>query len=59
VVVTADPNIYRNPGLRAAWEQAAKIVKWWPNIMGAVRRAKKGAGFVVRVNGAVEPWTDD
>jgi hypothetical protein len=78
VVVTADPNIYRNPGLRAAWresgltvvflrsfadlphwEQAARIVKWWPRIMDAVRRARQGAGFVVRVNGAVEPWTDD
>jgi hypothetical protein len=73
VVITADPQIYHNPALKAAWiesgmtvfflksfadfahwEQAAKLVRWWPAIVQAASKAKPGQGFFVSVNGKVE-----
>jgi hypothetical protein len=36
------------------WEQAAKIVKWWPEIVNNVRHARPGAGFLVSVQGKIE-----
>jgi hypothetical protein len=78
VVITADPRIYRNPALKAAWieshmtvfflrsfadflhrEQAAKLVRWWPTIVEAARKAKPGQGFSVSVNGKVEALKPD
>jgi hypothetical protein len=78
VVITADPNIYRNPALRAAWVesgltvfflksfadlkhwvQAAKLVRWWPEIVQRARKAKPGQGFTVSVNGNIEEVKSD
>ena len=36
------------------WEQAAKLVKWWPEIVDSVRRARPGTGFLVSVNGKID-----
>jgi hypothetical protein len=36
------------------WEQAAKLVKWWPAIVKEARRAKKGTGFLITVNGKID-----
>ena len=41
----------------AHWEQAARLVKWWPAIVAAARRAKPGQGFLVSVHGKVEGVT--
>lgn len=37
------------------WDQAAKLVKWWPDIVAEAARAKKGTGLVVSVNGKILP----
>ena len=36
------------------WEQAARLVKWWPQIVDSVKRARKGAGLLVSVHGKIE-----
>ena len=36
------------------WEQAAKLVKWWPGIVDNVRRARAGSGFLVSVQGNIQ-----
>jgi len=36
------------------WEQAARLVKWWPEITRAANRARRGSGFTVRINGKIE-----
>jgi hypothetical protein len=36
------------------WEQAAKLVKWWPEIAKEAKRARKGTGFLVTVNGKID-----
>jgi len=35
-------------------EQAARLVRWWPEIRKRAKRAKRGAGLVVSVNGRIE-----
>jgi hypothetical protein len=35
-------------------QQAANLVKWWPAIVKEARRARKGSGYLVRVNGKIE-----
>lgn len=39
----------------ATWEQAARLVKWWPAIVKQAQHAKRGSGYQVRVNGRIEP----
>lgn len=39
------------------WEQAARLVKWWPGIMDAAQRAHRGTGFLVSVHGKIERIT--
>ena len=34
------------------WEQAWKLIKWWPAIAAQAERIKQGAGFIVPVSGA-------
>jgi hypothetical protein len=36
------------------WEQAAKLVKWWPDIVKAAAKARRGAGHLVTANGKIE-----
>jgi hypothetical protein len=36
------------------WDQAAKLVKWWPDIVNNVRQARPGTGFLVSVHGKIE-----
>jgi len=36
------------------WQQAAKLVKWWPDIVKEAKKAKKGTGFLVTVHGKIE-----
>jgi hypothetical protein len=36
------------------WQQAAKLVKWWPDIVKEAKKAKKGSGFLVSVHGKIE-----
>ena len=36
------------------WDQAAKLVKWWPEIRVAAGRSTRGDGFLVSVNGKIE-----
>jgi hypothetical protein len=36
------------------WDQAAKLVKWWPEIVTNARRAPPGTGLVVTVNGKID-----
>ena len=36
------------------WDQAAKLVKWWPDVVKAASKAKRGAGYLVTVNGKIE-----
>ena len=36
------------------WEQAAKLVKWWPEIAKQARAAPRGTGFLVSVQGRIE-----
>jgi hypothetical protein len=36
------------------WEQAAKLVKWWPDIVKAAAKAPRGSGFLVSVQGKIE-----
>jgi hypothetical protein len=36
------------------WQQAAKLVKWWPDIAKEAKRAKAGSGFLVSVHGKIE-----
>jgi len=35
-------------------EQAARLIKWWPEIRRQAKRAKRGAGFLISVNGRIE-----
>jgi hypothetical protein len=35
-------------------EQAWRLVKWWPSIVQAARKARAGSGFLVTVNGKIE-----
>ena len=35
-------------------DQALRLVKWWPDIVGTASAAKKGSGFLVSVNGKIE-----
>jgi hypothetical protein len=37
------------------WEQAAKLIRWWPSIVKEARRATRGTGFLVTVNGKITP----
>jgi hypothetical protein len=37
----------------SAWEQAAKLVKWWPEITREAKKAQRGTGFIVKVNGKI------
>lgn len=36
------------------WQQAAKLVRWWPDIVETARKARKGTGFLVSVHGKIE-----
>ena len=36
------------------WDQAAKLVKWWPDIVSHTQRAQPGTGFLVSVQGKIE-----
>jgi hypothetical protein len=36
------------------WGQAAKLVKWWPDIVRHAKRARRGTGFLVSVQGKIE-----
>jgi hypothetical protein len=36
------------------WDQAAKLVKWWPDIVASATKARRGAGFLVTANGKIE-----
>jgi hypothetical protein len=36
------------------WDQAAKLVKWWPDIVKQATRAKRGAGYLVTAHGRIE-----
>lgn len=36
------------------WQQAARLVKWWPDIVREAKRARKGTGFLVSVHGKIE-----
>jgi hypothetical protein len=36
------------------WDQAAKLVKWWPEIVRQARAAPRGTGFLVSVQGRIE-----
>lgn len=36
------------------WDQAAKLVKWWPDIVNQVRHARPGTGFLVSIQGKIE-----
>ena len=36
------------------WDQAARLMKWWPEIAKNAVRAKRGTGFLVSVNGQIE-----
>lgn len=36
------------------WDQAAKLVKWWPDIVNSVRHARPGTGFLVSVHGKID-----
>ncbi len=40
-----------------AWEQAAKLVKWWPDIVKEAKKARRGTGFVVTIHGKIERLT--
>jgi hypothetical protein len=42
-----------------AWEQAVRLVKWWPAIVKQAQRARRGAGYQVRVNGKIESLEQD
>jgi hypothetical protein len=37
------------------WQQAAKLVKCWPDIVKEAKRAKRGTGFLVSIQGKIEP----
>jgi hypothetical protein len=39
------------------WDQAVKLVKWWPAIRDAADGAARGRGFMVGANGDVDPYT--
>lgn len=34
------------------WDQAWKLIKWWPDIVAQAERVHAGAGFVVPVSGS-------
>ena len=34
------------------WEQAWKLIKWWPDIVAQAERVHAGAGFVIPVSGS-------
>ena len=36
------------------WQQAAKLVKAWPDISKEARKAKRGTGYLVSVHGKIE-----
>ena len=36
------------------WEQAAKLTKWWPEIVKQAQRASRGTGFLVSVQGRID-----
>ena len=36
---------------RGYWNQAADIVKWWPEIVLEARKAKAGTGYIIPVKG--------
>jgi PIN domain-containing protein len=36
------------------WQQAAKLIKAWPDIVKAAARAPKGSGYLVTVHGKIE-----
>lgn len=40
------------------WQQAANLVKWWPAIVREAKRARKGTGFLVSVQGKIEQLRD-
>lgn len=37
------------------WDQVWRLVKCWPDIVAQATRATRGAGFLVNVNGKIEP----
>lgn len=36
------------------WEQAWRVVKWWPSIVDRAQGGRRGTGFMVSVNGKIE-----
>jgi len=36
------------------WQQAARLVKWWPDIVKEAKKAARGSGFLVSVQGKIE-----
>jgi hypothetical protein len=36
------------------WEQAAKLIKAWPEIVKTARKAPKGSGYLVTVQGKIQ-----
>jgi hypothetical protein len=36
------------------WEQAWRVVKWWPSIVERAQAARRGTGFMVSVNGRID-----
>ncbi len=38
----------------SSWEQAWRIVKWWPEIVKCADSAKPGTGYLVSVHGKIE-----
>ena len=39
---------------QSPWGQAARLVKWWPEIRTEAGRSHRGDGFLVSVNGRIE-----
>ncbi|MEK7755770.1 MAG: hypothetical protein AAB385_01000, partial [Planctomycetota bacterium] len=37
------------------WDQVWRLVKFWPDIVKHAKGARPGAGFLVNVNGKIEP----
>jgi len=38
----------------SSWEQAWRVVKWWPSIVSRAQAARRGTGFMVSVNGKID-----
>lgn len=37
------------------WDQVWRLVKYWPDIARHASESRKGSGFVINVNGKIEP----